>query len=57
MDELMIPETEHLAREDEERKRTESTTPEKTDDSWFKWRDLIPSIKCDISEVYWHKIQ
>ena len=57
MDELMIPETEHLAREDEERKRTESTTPEKSDDSWFKWRDLIPSIKCDISEVYWHKIQ
>lgn len=55
MDELMIPESEHLAQEEEERKRTESTTPEKLDNSWFKWRDLIPTIKFDISEVRNHK--
>jgi len=51
MDELMIPELEHLAREEQERKRTESTTPEKVDESWLKWRDLIPVIKADVSEV------
>jgi len=47
----MIPELEHLAREEQERKRTESTTPEKVDESWLKWRDLIPVIKADVSEV------
>ena len=47
----MIPEYERLAREDAERKKTESTATEKTDNSWFKWRDLISSIKIDVNDV------
>ena len=51
LEELMIPELERTEREEMERKRTESTAADKVDNSWFKWRDLIPCIKIDMNEV------
>lgn len=51
LEELMVPEVERAALEEAERKRTESTQPDKGDSSRFKWRDLIPSIKIDMNDV------
>ena len=42
LEELMVPEKDRL---------DEDQGPPPQGESWFRWRDLIPVIKVDVSEV------